>query len=492
MKHTLLLLLLCCGTAHAGKYYDFDARTREAYRMVVNLRWTEAQTALEQLAREQPDNLSVPFVQQFRYFLQVLIDDDKQAYRQFSADMPSRIDMFSRGDGNSPWRLYCQAEARLQWAVLELRFGDQLAALSDIKQAYALLENNRQHFPDFMPNLKSLGILHTLIGNVPEEYRWVVKAASGMSGSISQGLSELESVMAWSDKNDFLFEQETLAAYALLELHLNNEPEKAWNLLKNNALSPRESPLAAYVTANVALKSGHTDEAIRILQQSPSGTGVYPFHYRNFLLGVAKLYRLDLDAHLPLQDFVKYYPGKNVLKEAYQKLAWFHLINGNEQGYRTYMDFVKTRGTDQSDPDQVALREARSGEIPDPRLLRARLLFDGGYYQRAYELLKDAAADYAGNSKNSLEYVYRMGRIAHKSGRWQEAEQQYTATIENGSAQPWYFACNAALQLGLLKEERRDLTGAVEAYRRCLSLHPQEYASSLHARAKAGLQRCQN
>ncbi|MBC7775481.1 MAG: hypothetical protein H7246_08580 [Phycisphaerae bacterium] len=492
MKPLYLLpfLLLSLSPLHAGKYFDFNASARDAYQKVLSLRFDEARVAIDVFKQREPENMIGPFVENYLEFLQIFVDDNRAAYNLFSKNKDSRLDKISRGDQNSPWNLYCQAEIRLQWAVLQGRFGDQLSCFSNLKQAYALLEENQRKHPGFLANKKSLGIIHALVGNVPEEYRWAIRAIGGISGTVEQGLAELDEVLAYAKNNDFPFEEETLMAYSFLQLYLNNQGAKAWNTLKSSKLNPKSNPLAAYALANMAIKLGKTDEAIQILQEAPKGGAYHPFYYRDYLLGLAKLYRLDLDANLPLQDFAKRFPGKNALKETYQKLAWHHLVHGNEEGYRSYMGYVKTKGSEQSDPDKAALREAKSGEMPDSRLLRGRLLFDGGYYSRAYELLKNIASDYKGQRKNSLEYTYRLGRIVHKMGQTQEAIRLYNLTIESGEKEPWYFACNAALQLGILLEEKRDLNSARAAYHRCLGIHPQEYASSLHARAKAGLGRC--
>jgi tetratricopeptide (TPR) repeat protein len=153
---------------------------------------------------------------------------------------------------------------------------------------------------------------------------------------------------------------------------------------------------------------------------------------------------------------------------------------------------VREKGADNSEPDKAALQEATGAEIPDIKLIKARLLFDGGYYQRAYDLLKNAGAEYSANRKLSLEYTYRIGRISHKMGKSPEAIRFYQQTLDDGAKEPWYFACNAALQIGLLHEEKRDYTKARSAFQRCLGLHPKDYANSLHAQAKAGLSRCGN
>jgi hypothetical protein len=485
----LVLFFAQAPRAAAGKYFDFSPAARDAYYKTISLRLLEARAALDAMKQSEPDNLMATFVENYHDFLSIIIEDDRAAYNRLSKNMDARLAKIARGDRSSPYYLYTQAEIRFQWAVLRGRFGDQLSSLSDIKQGYALLEENQRKHPYFVANKKSLGFIHALVGNVPDDYRWALRAAGGMSGTVEQGLRELDEVLAYARNNDFVFEEETLVAYSFLQLYLNNQDGKAWNTLKNSKLNPKTSPLAAYALANVALKTGRTDEAVRIIQEAPADANYHPFLYRHYLLGLAKLCRLDGDANVPLQTFVNNFKGQSGIKDAYQKLAWYHLVNGNESGYRTYIGYAKIKGTDLIEPDKAAFREAKSGEMPDPLLTKARLLFDGGYYQRAYDLLKNAAPSYAGNRKNSLEHTYRMGRIAHKMGKTAEAIRFYSQTADTGAREPWYFACNAALQLGLLYEEKKDAKNARAAFSRCLGISPDEYAISLHAKAKAGLNR---
>lgn len=218
----------------------------------------------------------------------------------------------------------------------------------------------------------------------------------------------------------------------------------------------------------------------------------FDLNHRYYMLGVAKLRRLDSDANQSLEIFLQQYKGINGIKECYQKLAWYHLVQGNQNAYRQNIALVRQAGASNSEPDKAALEEAKVNDAPDVRLIKARLLFDGGYYQRAYDLLKPAASDYQSDRKRLLEYTYRIGRITHKMNRSPEAIGYYRQTIDSGASEPWYFACNAALQIGLIYEEKRDFQSARNAFQRCLDMHPSEYANSLHAQAKAGLSRCKN
>ena len=484
-----LIVWLQMTNLPAQRYFDFSPNAKYTYELIFSLQFTEAQQQLQALQAQEPDNLIRVFLENTLEVLRIGVDDDEAAYKRLSNNMEKRLYQLSRGEPRSPYYRYTQAEVRLQWALLRARFGDYLSSLSDIKLAYALLEENERRFPDFVANKKSLGVLHALVGNVPDDYRWVVRLLGGMTGNVSQGLAELDSLLAYAKNKECVFVEETLMAYGFLLLNLNNQAEKAWNTLRDSRLNPGNNALSAFVMANVALRSGHCDEAISILLKAPKGIAYHPFLYGDYLLGIAKLERLDTDANQPLQHFIDNFQGNNGIKEAYQKLAWHGLLLGNTAAYYNNMYQVKQRGAARSDPDKVALREANSGEIPDLRLLKARLLFDGGYYSRAFDLLKNNHADYVENPRNQLEYTYRMGRIAQKMGKFSQARQYYETTIHTGAAQPWYFACNAALQMGILQEEQGDSKSARMYYQKCLAINPEEYAGSLHAKAKAGISR---
>ncbi|MEQ1747006.1 MAG: hypothetical protein ABMA02_16365 [Saprospiraceae bacterium] len=479
--------LFLAAPALATGPFEFSALARDAYRKAFSLRFGEAATALAELRKREPNNHIAPLVENHLDFMTVLVNDDRAEYARLAKNMEPRLARLSHGDRKSPWYLFSQAEVRLQWAVLHGKHNAYLSAMSDIKQAYALLEQNLREHPGFAPNLKSIGIIHALVGAVPEEYRWTIRAMSGISGTVEQGMRELREALAQAQKNDFVFEDETRVACAFLQINLANERAEAWKIISSGRLEPAKNPVAAFAMASLAMRTGRNDEAVRLLEACPEGGAYHPFPYRHYLLGMAKLHRLDPDADKPLLAFLKNFKGENGIKEAYQKLAWHQMAKGDEVGYQKYMSLLKSKGNDRSEADKAALEEARRGEVPDARLLRARLLFDGGYYQRASDLLHDATGSYSG--KLALELEYRLGRIAHELGKTEEAERLYEQTIEKGGKSPAHFACNAALQLGLLYEGKGNAAKAKAAYERCIDLEPEDYRASLHAKAKAGLAR---
>ena len=62
----------------------------------------------------------------------------------------------------------------------------------EANKAYNLLKRNEAEFPDFILNKEGLGMLHILIGSIPDQYQWIFKTFS-MRGILKKGMEELES-----------------------------------------------------------------------------------------------------------------------------------------------------------------------------------------------------------------------------------------------------------------------------------------------------------
>lgn len=488
---TLLVssLIFMTQTLFGGGRFDFSPSVRAAYEKAMSLRLAEAATQITQVRSAEPDNLMVCYVENYVDCLRVFVGEKKSDYDRLLKNEDKRLDILRGGDSNSPYYLFTQAQVRLLWAMNKAKYGDYLAAFNGASTAFEQLEKNQKKFPDFMPNKMSLGVLHAVVGSIPDNYKWGLKLVSGMNGTVEQGQKEIEEVIRYAKTNDYAFEQEAIVMYAFLVLHLNNQPESAWTIVNSSKLKPRENMLAAFALSNVAMRTGRNDKAIEVLQNRPTGTAYLTFHYLDYMMGLAKMYRGDSDADVYIRRFVTQFKGRNYIKEAYQHLAWQDLLRGSLKDYKGWMVSALTMGRADVGGDKNALKEAKSGIAPEPTLLRARLYFDGGYYQKAFDFLKTKNENSFSDLSQKLEYSYRMGRILQMLKKPNEAIPYYDKTIQNGKSAKFYFACNAALQLGLIYEAAGQKTKAAEFYRYCLALNPDDHADALHAKAKSGLNR---
>ena len=197
-----------------------------------------------------------------------------------------------------------------------------------------------------------------------------------------------------------------------------------------------------------------------------------------------------MDADVFIKKYIDNFKGSSYIKSAYQKLAWYNLLVGDSKAYTAAMQTLLEKGNDVMDEDKQAQKEAENNEIPNLKLLKARLLFDGGYYLQALTVLvKEGNAKDFTSEKDQLEFTYRLGRIYHSWEKLAEAIPYYEMTIKNGAKSTYYFAANSALNLGLIYEEKKDYKQARKYFEMCPGFKNKEYRNSIAQKAKAGLNR---
>lgn len=481
----LLLLLGLLPIANATSYFDYSTTAKSAYRLLFDLRFEEARHQIQLLKQGEPENLIVHHLENYLDFLTLYIDEEQAQLDRLASNKNIRLALVEKGDKSSPYYLFVQADIILHWAIVHLKFQNYFKASFEINRAFKLLETNARKFPNFMPNKKNLGFLHAVVSTMPA--RGILEWVTNLEGNYDKGLRELREVIQYSKEQDFLFENETYILLAYILLTFGKDETAAWQTINESKLNEQQSLSAAFVKASLAMESKRNDVAISILKNRPTGSYLKSFPYLDFLLGKAKLQRLDSDADDYLLQFLANYKGKNHVKDAYRRLAWHEWIQDNPAGYAQYMKMLQNKGATILSEDKSALQEAEEDILPNKGILKARVLLDGGYANRAYKFLILESNETFNILKNKIEYAYFLGRTTHQLERYEEAIRYYQWAIQMGKREPWYYACRAALEKGNIYLTTRNKEKAKAAFEECLAIYPNEHRFSLHQQAKARL-----
>ncbi len=461
---------------------------KKAYGQLLDLEFANAEESLVKIRKTNPDNLMAVYLDDLQDFLFIVVTEDEAAYNQRKYFRSARINQLEKGPNDSPYKLLSIGEIHLHWAFSMMRFGDYLSGARQINKAFHVLEKNIKRYPDFLPTYKSMGLLHTLIGTVPDNYRWATRLM-GVDGTIEQGIGEMEMVVEKSKGSTELdaLRKETLFLLSFLHLNLLNDDEALSRI--GGFLQTENGPLMDFARSSLTKKAGNSDEAIEILQKSIiHRPDAFPYLY--YLLGELKLARMDSDADQPLEHYVNTFRGNSYLKSAKQKLAWHALlVRSNKNDYQKWIAQIPENGSTMLDEDKAAQTEFETGNIPNEILLKARLQFDGGYYQQALETLIKSDSKAIKSAEEELEFTYRIGRIHHEWGHFTEAIPYYEMTISKGADSKRYYAANASLQIGLIYERLGEPKKALAAFQACSSFNNSEYRNSINQKAKAGIDR---
>lgn len=485
----LISIILSSVVKCSSQTFRIDENYNHAYSLLLDLKFEEASKQISSLKSSDRNNLSPLYLEDLSDFLFIVVTENQLEFNARKELRSQRLKSLNKLSDESPYKLLAEGEIHLHWAFSKMRFGEYLSGARDINKAFHALEKNMEKFPDFLPTYKSMGLLHTLIGTVPDNYRWATNLM-GVDGTIEQGISEMETVISKSDNRPEYANLRKETLFLLSFLHINLLNDKAALVAYKSYVEQETGPLMTFANASLLKEAGNSDQAISVIESSQESLSSFP--YLNFLLGELKLARMDSDADLYFRSYIKSFKGKSYLKSSYQKLAWHALlVQEDENQYHDYLSQVGSVGNTMLDEDKSAQKEFESEEMPNEVLLRARLQFDGGYFLQALKTL--VSSESAGNSADErLEFTYRLARIHDELGNDNDAISYYEMTMKNGSESKRYFAANAALKLGLLYERTSKYEAALKAFNACSEFKNSEYKNSILQKAKAGILRLED
>ncbi len=213
----------------------------------------------------------------------------------------------------------------------------------------------------------------------------------------------------------------------------------------------------------------------------------YPVFDRQMAL--ALLNKLDTGCIFYFQQYLKKYKGDINIKDCWQKMGLAYYINNNPAKANYCLEQARALGNTHTDADKLAYRFAENKVWPNKALLQARLLIEGGYYERALTILRSISPAQLSQPEDKLEYLFRYGRACQETGDNNKALDYYQKAINTGKDRHEQFAARAALQMGQIYEQGGMKIPALARYKECLHMPDHDFQNSIDQQAKAGLNR---
>lgn len=481
------LLLFLPGSLFAN--FDFNANCLKAYQLIFELKLDAARQMVAAEKNVHPDNAIVPLLENYIDFFYLLATDNKDDFNRLKGNKSARLDQIADDDNKSPYKLYAQAEINLQWALIRGLFGEQFNAALEIKKANSYLQENAKKFPGFHLNLKGLGLINAVLGSLPDGFMKKTLSTFGIKGDVKTGLSMMKRLAEGLPKSAYEpFYEEAVFYYAFVLINVTRSENAYAETIKYTARIADSSLLKTYLKAYVCAKRGHNEEAIATLSERPAGSQYQAFPYLDYLMGIARLNKLDPGAGAWFNRFLQHSRGVSYIKDSYLHLGWIALISGDVKNYHAYADKVKNVGYLINERDKQAMNEVASGS-PNPGLLKARLLFDGGYYTKSLDILADISESALNLVKDRTEYHYRLGRNYDELGKWDLALLHYQKAVNYGKGLKAYFAANSALGMGKIYMKKKAYAQAKNSFNTAISMKDHQYENSIESEARDSLRR---
>lgn len=464
-----LFFSFCCE----AQSWKFSTSQLAAYDNILRLEVNQGQPILR-----DEQSAEAFYIQSFGETLELLLSESTEDLDLYEQRLEKRLETLS--EKKTPGNLFVRAELNLQWSFVALKTGHEFDAAWRLRSAYNLAEECRRRFPKFVPIRKTTGLLEVMIGSIPEKYNWVL-GLLGLEGTIENGLADLESAAG-----DPHFSLESRLLRAMVDAFVLQQTESAANEMQALVSTHRSHPLVLFLAASIAIKNAQSEQALVYLTQLDSIRTGLPLYYKDYLFAEVLLHKGEYPGSIAsYQEFLKHYPGKNYVKDAHFKIALNHHLLRNEREAQRWFDKAKVSGIENSEADKSAARTMNM-PMPDIQLIRVRYFTDGGYYARATEVFDSIGDLKYDNVKDQVEFCYRKGRLFHKAATG-DPKPWYLKTIELAGESPWYFAPNAALQLGYLYLAEGESQRAREYFEKAMSYKKHEYKNSIDAKARSAI-----
>jgi len=492
VSNTILLVLLffLILPLKTQAYLQFDQNCILAYQKIWNLELAQAGKLIHSEKISNPNNNIPVLLENYIGFLRVFTHDTAPEYEQFKSLCSQNLEILNKEEStNSPLLLFSKAQIHLQSALIRVKYQDYWSATFELRKAYTLLEKNNQLFPGFILNPLYIGIIESLLGNLPPNLKFIL-GPMGLKGNVNEGLSKIESNFTRLKTGSFNFYYpEQAFYYTFLCSNLAPGRKSYTELIQLNEPVSDKSQFKIYINALLAIKKYQNDNAITILRSKMEGNEYAPFPFLDYLTGQVYLNRLDLNCIPYFESYLKNGPSAVNKKDTHLRIGWAYVLSGKDElAKKQFSECLIKTNEPLSEKDKQAMKEAERG-IPNKSLLKARLLFDGGYFDSSLEILTRLDSIQLKTSREKLEYTYRKGRILEAKGKYAESIFFYKKTLDQGRNEPYYFAANSCLHLGLIAETQKNLKLAKQYYQNCLEMDEKEYKGSIDLEAQNGLNR---
>jgi hypothetical protein len=339
-----------------------------------------------------------------------------------------------------------------------------------------------------LPTKKSLGFIKGLLGTLPSNYSWILNIV-GLKGDYNEGLRLIQQYLSQKKiPNDQILDKQQADFYlTLLHFYFGNK-QTAWEYCEPNTRDYANNPLSCYLRAFIAARTTRTDEAIAILSKRPRSSDYSPFIELDYLMGYCKLNRLDSDGDIFLKKFVTFSHNNSLKKDAYRRLAWHHLIENDTAKYLVYRNLSYKQNIDKDDEDQIADRQLSEGIYPHVTVLKARILFDGGYYEKAEHMIAEVNTSRINGPFQLAEYHYRFGRILQEQKKYAKAIESFNNSIRLAEPIDYYMAPYSSLQMGYINLKLGFTQTARYYFTKAMNYKNYNSKSYIHQKAKLALQ----
>ncbi len=485
MPKSFFFAWACCLSYTLQAQWTPEIRAIED--LLFDLKLQEAEQKLTQVKKTQLQNPLYHYQEASLAFIKAISEDTEQKIEESIDLIGSKISALDQISTPKEHTYLAQGELYVLRGILKERLGQTLKASLDFYSGYKKLKTAQKEFPNHPIFQMYWGVVQATIGSLPLNYQSYLKMI-GFKGDVDEGLEMIEKNfrLIMANPKYSPYQKRASINFAISYHQLSND--KNFDL-EHRGVQVKGIPIFELGMAKICFEQNRASKALEYIQAYEKHTGIERFHYFYYLRGKVQLAAGHPQADQFFVEYLQHYSGKNFIKASHRYLAWFYLIQKDQNLADKHRKLALEKGQAVIWSDKSALQDVQ--EPFNRILLLARIKYDGGFYTEALQILKSGEKNCRPTISDQVEWNYRMGRVYQAQEKNKLATVHYKKALELHQTLDFNVG-NSALQIALIAESENQKEQAKKYFKLCLTYSGFRYQEGVHQKAKAGLARLKN
>lgn len=375
--------------------------------------------------------------------------------------------------GGSKYEENLLCQLHIHKCMVYIYSGSLLSGGLQFWKSYRLFKEAEKKYPSYDGQMPLRGLYNILFAQIPEKWK-SLKGLLGLGeGNTELGFRQIEQYRKKVEGVGGVGDEAVLFSFA--NMFFSHDQNLPGNLM--DAIKANEAPVIryAYILSCGRCQNGEAATA-SLDATSEAMMNRFPllFHQK----GKYALRREQPDEAIRWASrFVSVYRGVSNRNGAYLEMAYAYILKGDRAKARQMADKCGTYGSD-FDIDRRAVDEAsRAMSVSEP-MLRARLQFEYGRFEKSLRTLKS----FSPAKSDEAEYSFRMARAEDRLGDVAAAIKLYDSAIALSAGSRRYFGPYAAVHAADICLAHGDRRGAMAYLAKARQMNNGEYKKELDQR----------
>lgn len=466
--HPFLLLLILTAQSAVAQFAWTDQVSNDYKMIFSNQSITVEVLSLKQSEYRHSEGC-YEYLKSLKYTLDYFVLAEYDGVLDSLKVINKRLNQFEdKGDVAA----FCVGESFLHVGLINMAQNNKVSTLLALKKSYSIHYENVKNNPSFLNSKKTLGALDVAF-NEAKYYSEFSGLITSVKSSQEEGSRLLDQVVTVSV--DFSFEAKVYQI--MLYQFVTYEFDRAVSAVKQLKKEYPNSDLVNQIAVILYSKNNASQQALKLLEGQK-----YQNPYFVYLKGVNYLQLLDhKKAYKYLKRFLETNPSYYKTSSLYF-LAECEYLSGNSIE-KAVLD-VKNSEHEDLPADKKAKHIVEELPQRNKELLKGRLLFDGGDFERSLDVLNQLDKEVLSQTE-LIELYYRKGRCYQGLGKLDEAKSSFLLVLlKSNSNTRSYFAPYSCLQLGKLYLKENNFTKTEEYLSKGLKFKNYQHQSSIKVKLK--------